>query len=97
MSHCLITPTARRSLSDIWLYIAKDNVSHADRTVDRLLTSAHLIADNPEIGVARPDLAPGVRGFSLDRRYIILYRAIEAGIEVLYFVHGARNLRRLKF
>ena len=84
-------------MSDLRLYIAEANVSRADGIVDRLQSSAHLIADNPEMGVERSDLAPGVRGFPIDRRYLIRYRAIEDGIEVLYFVHGARNLHRLKF
>jgi toxin ParE1/3/4 len=39
----------------------------------------------------------GLRSWSLPgfRNYLILYRAIEGGIEVLAVVHGSRNLPRV--
>lgn len=97
MARCTITPQAQRDLQEIWLFIASDNPAAADRLVDNLLATAHLIAESPEMGVARPDLAEGVRGFPCERRYVIFYRIVSGGIEVLHIVHGARNLRLLSF
>lgn len=97
MNRCVITPRARFDLKEIWLYIANDSVAQADRFADHLLTKAELIAEHPGMGTKRPDLADGVRGFPVDRRYLILYRSTDDGIEMLHIVHGARNLSMLGF
>ncbi len=43
------------------------------------------------MGPARPDLAPGLHYFVVGR-YLVLYRALRDGIEVVRVVHGARYL-----
>jgi toxin ParE1/3/4 len=46
----------------------------------------------PGIGTARDDdIAPGIRSFPVGN-YLILYRMIEGGIEVIRIWHGARGL-----
>ena len=53
-----------------------------------------LLAVNPALGPARPDIAPELRLFPI-RRYVVLYRALPDGIEVVRVVHGMRELRAL--
>lgn len=43
------------------------------------------------LGPARPDLAPDLRYFVV-RKYLILYRQIADGVEIVRVVHGARHL-----
>ena len=50
-----------------------------------------LLADNPRLGPARPDIAPDLRLFPL-RRYLILYRERPEGVEVVRVIHGMRRL-----
>jgi toxin ParE1/3/4 len=50
-----------------------------------------MLADNPAIGQARPDIAPRLRYFPT-RNYLILYREMNGGVEIVRVVHGARYL-----
>ena len=43
------------------------------------------------MGRNRPDLAPELRSFPVDN-YIIFYRPISEGIQVIRVLHGARDI-----
>lgn len=88
------TAQAENDLIDIWLYIAPDDVRAADRLLDDLEETFVLLGDQPSLGPARPDIAPGLRYFPV-RRYLILYREITDGIEIVRVVHGARDIPTL--
>ncbi len=85
------TAKAEEDLIEIWIYIAADNPTAADRLLDQIDTKCQMLANNPELGQARPDIASGLRYFPVGR-YLILYRNISEGIEVVRVVHGARHL-----
>ena len=53
-----------------------------------------LLADQPGLGPARPDIAPDLRNFPV-RRYLILYRQITDGVEIVRVVHGACDVPTL--
>lgn len=88
------TALAENDLLEIWSYIAKDNVAAADRVLDRLDDRSRLLADSPGLGVRRDDLEPGVRSFRVGS-YLVLYRETENGIEVVRYLHGRRDIRRV--
>jgi toxin ParE1/3/4 len=88
------TSQAEQDLIDIWTYIARDNPSAADRVLDALDQKSLALAQNPHMGVLREDIAAGVRHFPVGN-YLILYREIRAGIEVVRYVHGMRRLQDL--
>jgi toxin ParE1/3/4 len=48
----------------------------------------------PKLGPARPELGADIRTLPLGN-YLIVYRPIHGGIELVRFLHGSRNLRRL--
>ena len=50
-----------------------------------------MLAASPRLGPARPDIAKGLR-LSAIRRYVILYRELADGIEVVRVVQGMRRL-----
>ena len=81
-------------LIDIWLYIAQDNPAAADRLLDLLDQMSRALARNPQLGMAREDIAAGVRHFPVGR-YLILYRDVGDGVEVVRYVHGMRRLEDL--
>lgn len=85
------TAKAEQDLIEIWLYVAQDNPSAADKLLDRFEEAGRLLAKNPELGPERPDIAPGFRYFPVGR-YILLYRKISQGIELVRVTHGARSL-----
>jgi toxin ParE1/3/4 len=88
------TAQAEEDLIDIWSYIAADNAQAADRLLDTLDEKSQLLADNPGLGVERPNIAPGVRSWRVGN-YLILYREVGDGVEIVRYAHGARRLQDL--
>lgn len=88
------TAQADEDLIDIWVYIAQDNRDAADHLLDEFEKKFTLLAGQPRLGAARSDIAPGLRHFPAGN-YLILYREIGPGIEVVRVVHGARRLSSL--
>jgi toxin ParE1/3/4 len=85
------TARAEQDLIDIWRYIARDSPRAADRLLDILDAKSRALARNPLMGMARDDIAEGVRHFPVGN-YLILYRARDDGVEVVRYVHGRRRL-----
>lgn len=94
MSRIRITPLAERDLEDIWFFIAQDDPAAADRLIDLLEEKYLLLASNPQMGPARPDIAKELRYHPVGN-YLLLYRVIAGGIELVRVVHGARDLLSL--
>lgn len=88
------TRRAEKDLLELWLHIAQDNEAAADALLDRIEEKCALLASSPEMGPARRDIAPGLRFFPVER-YVILYRIIDNGVEIVRVVHGARYLPAL--
>jgi len=84
---------ARSDLVDIWLHIAADDVTAADRQMDRLEAAIALLRDFPGLGHAREDAGPGVK-LLLQDSYLVIYRHREADALVVIerIVHGRRDL-----
>ena len=85
------TAEAERDLLSIWRYIAEDNPTAATRLLLSIDEKCALLADNPRLGPARPDIAPDLRYFTVGS-YLILYREAPDGVEIVRVLHGARNL-----
>jgi toxin ParE1/3/4 len=94
MPKIIVAPLAQTDIDEIWDYIARDSTLNADRFVEAIERRFGLLADNPGLGVARDDLRPGLR-LLVYARYLIYYRPIHGGIEVVRVVHGARRQRAL--
>lgn len=94
MPRMIYSPTADADLWEILIYVARDNEAAAFRLVETIDEKCRLLARFPGIGTARPELSKNLRSFPYGN-YLILYRAIDDGIEVARVVHGARNLRKL--
>ena len=85
------SPRAAEDIIELWANIAIDDPAAADRMLDAIEDKLSKLAANPRLGPARPDTAKHFR-LSPIRRYIILYRALPDGIEVVRVVHGMRRL-----
>jgi toxin ParE1/3/4 len=94
MNRLVITPRAAADLEDIASYIANDSPAAAVRMVDRLEEISMLLKDHPHIGTARDDIAKGMRLFPVGN-YLILFRSLDHGVDIVRYVHGARQLRGL--
>ena len=85
---------SRSDLDDIWLYIASDNLAAADRFIDELMGKFRKLATEPGIGRTREELAEALRSFPVGN-YVIFYRAMQDGIEVVRVLSGSRDIPRV--
>lgn len=91
MPTVLRTSQAHLDLVEIAFRIAGENPAAAARWLDLIDEKCQLLARMPELGRKRPDLAPELRGLPVDN-YIIFYRPMNDGIQVIRVLHGARDL-----
>ena len=94
MARVVRTDVAEESRLEIWLYIADDSPEAADRLIRAIDDKCRLYATQPYIGEARPDLGPDVRCFPVGN-YVVIYRPLPDGIELLLVTHGARDIPAL--
>jgi toxin ParE1/3/4 len=94
MSRCSFTEPALRDLEEIHDHIAADNPSVAARWIDRIEEGCRKLAEMPGMGREREELAAGLRSFPVGV-YIVFYREVEDGIQVIRVLHGARDLDTL--
>jgi toxin ParE1/3/4 len=89
------TPSALRDYGAIWDHVAA--AAHPD-VADALLRlldeKLRLISDVPGMGKARPELRPRLRSFPVGK-YLLFYRPVRGGIELVRVIHGARDLRQI--
>ena len=96
MSVCLFTHQARDDLQQIYDYIAQSSPANAISLIERLEQRCFLLADNPYIGIARPEFGANHRSFVVPGTgYIVVYRPIEDGVEIIHVRHGSQDLIRL--
>ena len=92
MTTCHFSDAANADLDDIHDFIATNNVSAARRVVITIREQCERLARSPLIGIARPDRGPGYRSFPVRRTpYIVIYRPVEDGVEIIQVRHGHRN------
>jgi toxin ParE1/3/4 len=85
--------SAESDLVEIGNFIARDNPTTAARFVEEVEEHCQLLAAHPLLGRARDELVPGLRSLPFGR-YVIFYRALDDGVEIVRVLHGARDLRR---
>ena len=92
MPRVIRTPAAARDLDQIFDYIAIQGgrPATAEKLIRDLADKCQLYATQPGMGTARPDLGEAFRVFS-HKRYVVVYRPLADGIEVLRVVDGARD------
>jgi toxin ParE1/3/4 len=91
MKRATFAPAAEADLEAIYDYIAADNAVAAAKLVARLEELAARLAETPGMGRARAELLPDLRSFPL-ANYVVFYRPIESGIEIVRVLHGARDV-----
>ncbi len=100
MAKALYTPQARQDLKSAAIWIARREMRPSvAATVVRQLKAAcdqhaRNFAKGLMTGEARPDLGTAYRIFS-HSRWVIIFRPISAGIEVMRIVDGAHDFDRI--
>jgi toxin ParE1/3/4 len=94
MTKLHLSSEAKGDLADIWWYIAQDSEHSADAIIEKITQKFDELLINPKIGRIRADLAPQLRTIPVGK-YIIFYRSITEGIEIVRVIHGARDIESL--
>lgn len=100
MSRIVKRPRAQGDIEDIAVYIGQHNPKAADRFVDSVEDAMGFLAEMPELGSLcefEPTHLVDVRSWTLRkfRKYVILYRPLEDGIEVIRVTQGSQELETL--
>ena len=84
-------PSFERDLDDIWLYVAEENETAADRLVSKLYDRCLILCDFPEAGPRRDELPSEVRQL-VEGNYVILYRIRNNRLELIRALHAKRRI-----
>lgn len=87
-------PRAELDLLDIWDYIADDTQERANEFLDRIEGKLQTLAQNPGLGKRRENLLAGLQSFPIGN-YVVFYREIEDGIDVIRILHGSRDIEEV--
>ncbi len=90
------SPRAVDDVFAIWSYIAERDETAADALIDRIDEKLRRLEIHPLLGPNRSGFGPGIRSLT-SGRYVLWYRPIANGIELVRVLHGARDLHRDHF
>lgn len=90
MNQYRVSDAASADLEEIWLYIAQDDPDAADRCIRTIVSRFPTLASMPHMGRHREELSAELRSFPVDN-FVIFYRPMDGGIEVVRVLHGARD------
>ena len=95
MKTFVLTPLAARDLSEIWNYLAEENIALADRVLTAIEFGLRKLVRAPGIGHIREDLASRQYGFFLIHSYLIVYRRETDPLQVIRVLHASRDVQVL--
>ncbi len=100
MAEFILASGVEEELWAIWEHIARDNPDVATQVIEAAYETFKTLAATPGLGRLRKFRNPKlkdvrswvVQGFD---NYVIFYRPISGGIELLHVFHGARDIEAL--
>lgn len=81
-------------LDKIWLHIALDSPTEADKFIDRVLAKFPLLASQPRMGVQRPEIDKDVFSHAYGN-YIIFWHVADDEARFLHVIYGGRELETM--
>jgi toxin ParE1/3/4 len=96
----ILRPPAVRDMEDFAVYLAARNVAVADRFLDSCMSDFQRLSEMPGMGARREFRNPkasGIRSWPLSGfpNYLIIYRPVDVGVEILRILHGARDIESI--
>ena len=91
---CYVSADASRDLDEIGDYFVERNVEAGERLAQEFVKKCERLIQFPNMGRSYEHIKAGLRGIPLEG-YIIFYRVVEDGIEVLRVISGRQNLEAM--
>jgi toxin ParE1/3/4 len=85
------SPQTEIDLTVIYNFIAGDSVKAANAWLKRIEATFDMLAETPQAGRARDDLAPSLRSFPVGR-YMIFYTPVSDGVEVVRVMNSRQDI-----
>lgn len=85
-----LSKLAEKDLLEVAVYIARDNKTAARNWTANIKAKCKLLGEMPDLGVKRYDLRDGLKTYPVGR-YLIVYKDVETGVEIIRVLHGARD------
>lgn len=79
---------AKLDLIQIWLFIAQDNQSAADRLLKEINKQVHMLVRTPRMGRDRDDIRHRLHSFPVEK-YVIFFTIEDNGITIVRVLHAA--------
>ncbi len=95
MSAFLFHPEASSDLTEIWSFIAEDNIDAADRVIDEIHETIHMLVRFPHQGPLRLDLTARPLRFPVVRQYLVAYAPDAKPLLIIAVLHGRRSPKLL--
>jgi toxin ParE1/3/4 len=95
MNLFILAPRAEQDLSDIWDYIADDNIEAADPVLEALENAIRKLTRNPGMGHWREELADKRHRFLLVYSYLIVYGHETKPMQVIRILHTSRDVQSI--
>ena len=87
----LKAPAADADLLEIWSYVSPNDLDAADEFLDRFERAFELLAEQPFVGRAREELAPGLRSFPVGS-YLVFYRVQADIAQIVRVLNAAQDV-----
>lgn len=94
MKQHIISPKASQDLSEIIDYFVRINIDAGEHFIEKFNKKCQYLANFPNMGRSYANIKADLRGVPLEN-YIILYRVVNSGIEIVRVVSGYQNLESL--
>lgn len=93
-------PKARQDIVEIAIYLAERSIEASDAFLEAIQSAFQLLASLPEMGSPRRFQSPRLAGMRMwpvegYENYLIFYRPLSDGIEVVRVLHAARDIQRI--
>lgn len=84
-------PQAKADAIAIWKWIAADSPRAATALLDRFEAVSLTLAEHPQLGLGREELARGLRSFPV-AAYVLFYRPASYGVEIVRILHSRQDI-----
>jgi len=89
-----LSSEALADLQEIWVHIAVDNPSAADKLEAEIYQACELLVKNPRLGHHRRDLTDEpVLFWTVRDHYLVIYYGKEKPLKVARILHAARDVQ----
>jgi len=91
------TVSADVDLVELWIYLAKKNLSVANKALEIIARETQTLRVFPFMGRLRPDIKDGIRSWPSETKYIFFYLFDHRLLKIVRVLHHTRDSTKVEF